>query len=507
MKQEINEMYLTRTNGAEKSPAVFSKHLKTLLGTAFSVVLLALAVLLAPVAAGAQTASVYGQLGNFDVVNHTEHEAHGFEVELEGLHPEDIYYTFTAQRYGSPTITATGTGILVRWTSAYVTGAFTRTTVARASGVNFAGSCYQWGASYDASGCEHFGLSMSATPTHTQYRWLIEDEANPGTLIGFDPPVAIVSPVYTVIPPVRVGDAPVLEAEIEAPEAAEGPELYGDAQWVKVYKTQLNREVSLDELVSDNSVVPQTAAQAEVGWEIIQAEPLSNSGSNGNRRRRQNQGPLNFDTRSVIRRYETYVFTGGYDPVTHQALCADTVCATPSEGELGDYIGAQMAAANVTVSSVSVAKNGLGLVTSADRNINCGTKCASGYNQGAQVTLTAVADRSSIFTGWGGACTGNALTCVLNPSDALSVTANFAQLLTVSIKTSGKGSVTGSVGNINCGKTCSASVIKGTQATFTASPEAGFRFTGWTGGGCSGASATCTVAVNSASTIQANFAK
>jgi hypothetical protein len=500
-------MYLTKITDAANLSAKFSTRWKTIFGTAFSIAMLCLCVLIAPINSQAQTANVYGQLGNFDVINHTEHEGHGFEIELEGLQVNDVYYTFSAQRYGTPIITPTATGVLVRWTSAYSNGAFAQTTIPHQAGTGFAGSCYQWGANYNQSGCEHFGVSLTATPTHTQYRWLIEDQQNPGTLIGFDPPVAIVSPIYTIVPPVRVGDPPVLEAEIEAPEAAESAEVYGDAQWVKVFKTQLNREVTLDELVTGGAIVPQGAGQVEVAWEIIQAEPASNSHSNGTRHRRQNQGALNFDTRSVLRRYETYNFTGAYDPVTHEALCADTLCNAPSDGELGDYIGAQMAAANVTVNSASVSKVGNGTVTSADRNINCGTKCGAGYNQGAQVTLNAVAARDNIFTGWGGACSGNALTCVLTVNGAVSATANFAQTFTVSVKTSGKGSVTGSVGGINCGKTCSATVTQGTPVTFTAAPEAGFRFVNWTGGVCSGTSLVCTANINGSATIQANFAK
>lgn len=489
----------------EKSSAVFLTKSKTIFRGAASIAVLALFILFASVASQAQTATVYGQLGNFDVVNHTGHDAHGFEIELEGIHPEDVYYTFLAQRYSAPTITATTTGVLVRWTSAYAGGAFAQTTTARAANTNFAGSCYQWGANYNASGCEHFGVSLRATPSKTQYRWLIEDAQNPGALIGVDPPVAIVSPVYTIIPPVREGDPPVLEAEIEAPEPAESAEVYGDAQWVKVYKTQLNREVSLDELVSDNAVVPQDAAHLEVQWEIIQAEPASNSNSNGNRRQRRNQGTLNFDTRSVLRRYETYVYTGAYDPITHEALCVDTTCSAPSEGELGDYIGAQMAAANVSVSSVSVSKTGSGLIASSDRTIDCGNKCAAGYEQGTNVTLTATASRDYVFTGWSGACSGNSINCVINVADALRVTANFAQIFNISVKTSGKGSVIGSAG-INCGRTCSANVVGGTEVTLTATPETGYRFANWSGA-CSGTSRTCIVSVNKAATVQANFIK
>lgn len=489
---------------SDKSKNICAESLLFVTKSVAAAVSVALLVLFMFVGANAQTANIYGQLGNFDVINHTGHHSHGFEIELEGIHPEDVFYSYSYQRYGAAHITATATGTLVRWESPYSSGAFTATTIPHAPNTPFAGSCYMGGASYDSSGCEHFGVSLQATPTRTQYRWLIEDAANPGTLIGVNPPLAIVSPVYTIIPPVREGDAPELEAEIEAPEPAEGPELYGNAQWVKVFKTQLNREVSLDELITTNEVVPQGAAQVETEWELIQDEPLSNS--NGNRRQRRNQGALNFDTRSVLRRYEVYAYTGAYDPVTNEALCADLVCNAPGEGELGEFQSAQMAAVNLSVNSVSIAKTGSGTVESADRLINCGTKCTASYNQNAAVTLTATPAKDFLFTGWGGACTGNLLSCIVNPTDALNVTANFVQTFSVSAKTSGgKGAVTSPSG-INCGKTCSVKVTRGTNVAFTATPEAGFRFVNWTGA-CSGTATTCTIPINNVTSVQANFAK
>ena len=85
-----------------------------------------------------------------------------------------------------------------------------------APGTSFAGTCYQWnGVSYANSGCEHFGVTLSANPTRTTYRWLIEDPQTPGTLIQANPPVAIPSPTYIITPPVQAGDPPVLEAEID----------------------------------------------------------------------------------------------------------------------------------------------------------------------------------------------------------------------------------------------------------------------------------------------------
>lgn len=496
-------MFLTKAN-FNKFNSICMEILVSAKKHASTMISVALLVFLTVVAANAQTVNTYGSLGNFDVINHTGHHSHGFEIELEGIHPEDVYYSFTVQRYGAAHVTATATGTLVRWESPYQNGAFTETTLPHAPNTPFAGSCYQWGSNYDGSACEHFGVSLNATPTHTQYRWLIEDAANPGTLVGVNPPLAIVSPVYTIIPPARDGDAPELEAEIEAPEPAEAPELYGDAQWVKVLKNQLNREVNLDELVSDNAIIEN--AQVEVEWELIQAEPASNS--NGNRRRRQHRGTLNFDTRSVVRRFETYAFTGAYDPVTHEALCADLLCNAPAPEELGEFLNAQMAAVNLSVNSVSVSKTGSGNVSSSDRLISCGSKCGASYNEGTAVTLTASPSSGSLFTGWGGACAGNLLTCIVNANDALNVTANFAQAVSVSAKTSGgKGSVVSAETGINCGKTCSnRAVASGTRATFTATPEAGFRFANWSGA-CSGSAATCTITIGSNVSVQANFTK
>jgi hypothetical protein len=480
---------------------------KTVLGTTLSLVLLVMALLTANTAAQAQSATVFGALSNFDVINHTEHEAHGFEIELEGLQPADVYYTFSAQRYGSPTVVPTATGVSVRWASAYDfnTQQFLQTTVAHAPNTPFAGTCYQWGGvGYATSGCEHFGVTLRTNALKTTYRWLIEDAQTPGALIAFDPPVAIPAPVYVVLPPAQPAEPPVLEAQIEAPEAAESPELFGNAQWVKVFKTELQREVTLEELVSDNAVVPQDAAHAEVTWEILQASPPSNS--NGNRNRRQNQGSLQANTRSVLRRYEIYAYTGAYDPITHEAVCGDGLCNAPLDGEVGDYIGAQMAAANVGVPAVTVSKTGNGNVSSADRNISCGNKCTASYNVGTSVTLTASPSSGSVFAGWGGACNGNQPTCTVNVNEALNVTATFNVPLTLSVKTSGKGTVSAAQVGIDCGRNCTATVNQGTTVTLTATATPGFKFINWTGA-CNSTSLTCSVLMSKTAQVQANFGK
>ena len=51
---------------------------------------------------GASTA--YGTLNNFDCVNDTGVEAHGFEIEIDDVHSKDITYTYDYNHYGIPKI-------------------------------------------------------------------------------------------------------------------------------------------------------------------------------------------------------------------------------------------------------------------------------------------------------------------------------------------------------------------------------------------------------------------
>jgi hypothetical protein len=67
----------------------------------------------------------------------------------------------------------------------------------------------------------------------------------------------------------------------------------------------------------------------------------------------------------------------------------------------------------------------------------------------------------------------------------------------------GAGTVTSNDGSIHCDPTCSANVPAGTNITLTPMPASGSTFIGW-GGACSG-SETCTVTMNMAQTVFANF--
>lgn len=74
----------------------------------------------------------------------------------------------------------------------------------------------------------------------------------------------------------------------------------------------------------------------------------------------------------------------------------------------------------------------------------------------------------------------------------------------LTVSKSGTGTVTSSPAGINCGTDCTESLASGTVVTLTAAPGSGYNFSGWAGD-CSG-TGTCTVTMNSAKNVVANFA-
>ena len=251
--------------------------------------LLAGALLAVQGAAQAQSATIYGSVGNFDVANNQHKEAHGFELELEGVHPEDIASTFDSQRYGRPSIVPTDTGTIVRWSSGYdFASGFTATTAPHPDAAPLAGSCYQWsGAAYDQSGCEHFGASLRVNATRATYRWLVADVQTPGAVVAGPVPIAVAAPAYSVAPPAVAGALPVLNADVDAPAPDVYPTHYGDAYWLKIYKSEVPRAVALDELTNDNpAVVPEDDAAPR---SVVGVHPGRSVDQVPERGRRQNQ--------------------------------------------------------------------------------------------------------------------------------------------------------------------------------------------------------------------------
>jgi plastocyanin len=131
--------------------------------------------------------------------------------------------------------------------------------------------------------------------------------------------------------------------------------------------------------------------------------------------------------------------------------------------------------------SVTKSGTGTGTVTSSPAGIICGADCIENYTNGTVVTLTAMEDAGSTFTGWTGDpdCVDGSVTVTAN----ITCNAQFDILfnLTVSLAGTGNGIVTSSPLGINCGPDCTENYITGTVVNLTANSTNGSTFAGWSG--------------------------
>jgi hypothetical protein len=369
--------------------------------------------------------TVTGYLSNFDVPNNVKdnqgqpREVEGFEIQLEGIQPVDIVYAFGEAapfnaldpaaaplalcygRYCRPQIVQYATGIYVRWTvSGWDPGTqqFTTrfnipgmvvspSTPPIAAGTFFTGhSCLASAmSSYPTSGCEHFGVTLTKNSVATTYRWIVGDSST-GVLTYADgtplptatsaPPTAAVSSVPIMAPAAQIVAGQV-EAVIQAPPPPPPPPAalahrYGLAQWVKVYKKEIDRGADLEELVGGhpNENVPgilgdsrDVNAVPETEWKLLQLDTCNTDKGSS---QLVNHGG---SSHGVVRRYEFYKYAGpvvalggntgcgghGAIPLSSDDQEASQCprdpltleCLAPANGELGDFIGAQNAAQNL----------------------------------------------------------------------------------------------------------------------------------------------------------------
>ena len=170
--------------------------------------------------------------------------------------------------------------------------------------------------------------------------------------------------------------------------------------------------------------------------------------------------------------------------------------------------------------------NGSGVVTSSPAGITCTitagvaatTGCIAQFTQGVVVTLTPVPQAGHAFKTWSNACTGTG-TCQVSMTVNRTAAARFLKgpfTLRIASGTPGVGSgrVTSQAGltpAINCVITngtpaatgCSAKYPAYTVVTLTATPAAGFVFSGW-GAPCGG-TGTCKYTAIQGRTIAASF--
>lgn len=191
---------------------------------------------------------------------------------------------------------------------------------------------------------EEFWEEIHETASKTTYSWLFDDGSNTGKLTNGNGNVVLPAPNWNVIPadPAPAGQPqpqPVVVADIRAPQAElEGQ--FGEAIWVKVFRTELEREVGLEELIGGNPVIEQ--AETEIEWQLLQTDP---GNPDAGKLEAGYQNVLGRNAESVIFRYEFYKYAGEYDPENHEAKAGSD--SNPTEAEIGTYLGAQNGAVNL----------------------------------------------------------------------------------------------------------------------------------------------------------------
>jgi hypothetical protein len=111
-----------------------------------------------------------------------------------------------------------------------------------------------------------------------------------------------------------------------------------------------------------------------------------------------------------------FTFSGWSGACSGNGACNVTMSADQT-------VGATFTPVAVT-RTLDVSVGGAGSVVSDPAGIACPDSCSATFADGASVTLTATADDGSTFTGWGGACSGNA-GCTVTMNADQSVTATF----------------------------------------------------------------------------------
>jgi hypothetical protein len=165
--------------------------------------------------------------------------------------------------------------------------------------------------------------------------------------------------------------------------------------------------------------------------------------------------------------------------------------------------------------------SGTGTITSRPVGIDCGAVCGGDFDEGSVVTLTAIPEPHSAFSGWTG-CDSEPSPeqCAVAMDAVRTVTSAFDTVAepsppppppaqrSLSVSTTGTGASTGTVtsepGGIDCGGSCAHIYGQGAKVTLAARPGPGSSFLGW--GGCdSEADNRCTVYLDSDKTVAAAF--
>jgi hypothetical protein len=148
---------------------------------------------------------------------------------------------------------------------------------------------------------------------------------------------------------------------------------------------------------------------------------------------------------------------------------------------------------------------GRGSVESDVPGIDCAAGCVTEWDAGTMVSLEATPAQGQRFVRWSGSCTGTDR-CEVTLQEAHSVTALFAAArFGLVLSVAGRGSVTGAGAACRSAR-CARAATSYAPLRLRATPAAGWRLAGWSGG-CTGRAATCTLPMRKASSVRARFVR
>ncbi len=509
-----------------------------------------LASLLLMLSQGSLQASIaYGSINNFDTVNDTTHECHGFEIEIEDCLSTDITYTYNYNHYGVPKITQDDSIVghpkcLIRWESkknadgtwaAYT--AIPAGPIAPTNGHMFTNPSVNFGG-------EHFGVGYNKAVGAVHYNWLIDNGS--GALIHGGA-VQVATPTFTYYPPAVANPVPQVQAVIVPPPPPAPPQLqFGKAVWVREIRTKThnNKEVKLRELVTDDPVNPNDKNWAngepdevETEWQVLQTHfNAPDGGVNGKKPAAAEDLPDGDEV--VTRRYEFFKYTGPVDAETGEAMATavgpDGIHGTGSAtyadhfslltyewvtittdmstlAVVGEFTGSQMAAVDVDAPVGLIDHVGEGKINTpfAARTVVVeGSLPFTSVQTGNLPPGMAFDEVTGILSGTPTASGEFQFKVTasdgLNPDVSKSYTLAIASanaplppssLLDTTVSPVGSGSTTGD-----------GSYAVGANASVTATAVAGFAFVNWTDNGqIVSTSSSYTLAMNVNHSLVANF--
>ena len=472
----------------------------------------------------------YGTVNNFDVVNDTSNQCHGFEIELDDTHSTDLTYTFDYNHYGVPqlreeaaydaTLGLWHTNVFVDYQAVWTNTDWSAYTAVPSSNIPPTMG-HQFTNPNINFGGEHFGVGYRNNPSKVYYFWMTDNGSHTLSRSG---QVYVSTPTFTYNPPPAAGQPAAAQAVIPAPilpmsYICPNPE-FSDAVWCKVITTtsQTNTPISINDLMTPDTNDPtakdwrngQTNVEVETEWQLLQIDYLSGdynstNGLGGNNAQLPGAShSLGHSDDVVTYRYEYYAYTGPYaDWDTHEALCqmpgADGIHGTGSylDGNsltvnltnvvvVGKFLGAQMSAgaASPPVGLIDHVPDGQNGVSYPARTviISGDTNFVTSYTGTLPSGMAFDTDRAVLY-GTPYATGIFIFTVTASSSNNPSVSKTYPFMITSGAVPPHSAVDTG-VSMPNGGTTAGDGVYtNGTKATITATANPGYAFANWTENG------------------------